>query len=193
MHNTQVNLYRPQNPYNMTPTQNNHPQSLLDQTHNTPPVPQMSLSVQDVMIRKVLTIDATQNAKNAARLMTKFGVSSLMVSDEDDIVGILTQRDILTRVVSSGQDPATTTIREIMTEPIIIVKPETPLDEAIKIMFRERIKKLPVMHREDERMKLVGILSITDVARLQPRLIEDMKTRINQTNMDPAEIDFYIR
>ena len=153
----------------------------------------MSLSVQDVMIRKVLTIDATQNAKNAARLMTKFGVSSLMVSDEDNIVGILTQRDILTRVVSSGQDPATTTIREIMTEPIIIVKPETPLDEAIKIMFRERIKKLPVMHREEEHMKLVGILSLTDVARLQPRLIEDMKTLINQANMDPAEIDFYIR
>ncbi len=153
----------------------------------------MSLSVQDVMVRQVLTIDATQNAKNAARLMSKFGVSSLIVSSDDDIVGILTERDILVRVVSSGQDPATVTIGEIMSEPIIIVKPETPLDEAIKIMFRERIKKLPVMCREEERMKLVGILSITDVARLQPRLIEDIKALIDHAGMDTAEINFYIR
>lgn len=153
----------------------------------------MSLSVQDVMVRQVLTIDATQNAKNAARLMGKFGVSSLIVSSDDDIVGILTERDILVRVVSSGQDPEKVTIREIMTEPIIVVKPETPLEEAIKIMFRERIKKLPVMCREEERMKLVGILSITDVARLQPRLIEDMKTLIDQAGTDPSELNFYIR
>ena len=153
----------------------------------------MSLRVQDVMVREVLTIDAAQNTKNAARLMSKFGVSSLIVSSDADIVGIVTERDIIVRVVSSGQDPEKVTIREIMSEPIIIVKPETPLDEAIKIMFRERIKKLPVMCREDERMKLVGILSITDVARLQPRLIEEMKTLINKAGVDLAEIDFYIR
>lgn len=153
----------------------------------------MSLSVQDVMVREVLTIDAAQNTKNAARLMSKFGVSSLIVSSDADIVGIVTERDIIVRVVSSGQDPEKVTIREIMSEPIIIVKPETPLDEAIKIMFRERIKKLPVMCKEKERMKLVGILSITDVARIQPRLIEEMKTLINQAGVDPEEIDFYIR
>ena len=153
----------------------------------------MPLSVQDVMVRQVLTIDAAQNAKNAARLMSKFGISSLIVSSDGDIVGIITERDIIVRVVSSGQDPAKVTIREIMSEPIIIVKPETPLDEAIKIMFRERIKKLPVMSREKERMKLVGILSITDVARIQPRLIEEMKTLIDQTGTDSEEIDFYIR
>lgn len=145
------------------------------------------------MVRQVLTIDAAQNVTNAARLMSKFGVSSLIVSSDDDIVGIITEKDIIARVVSSGQDPAKVTIREIMSEPIIIVKPETPLNEAIIIMFRERIKKLPVMCREKERMKLVGILSITDVARIQPRLFEEMKTLVSQTGVDPAEIDFYIR
>ena len=105
----------------------------------------MSLCVQDVMVRQVLNIDATQNAKNAARLMGKFGVSSLIVSSDEDIVGILTQRDILTRVVSSGQDPATVTIQEIMTEPIIIVKPETPLDEAINI-YKDEATALATLH-----------------------------------------------
>jgi CBS domain-containing protein len=145
------------------------------------------------MVRQVLTIDAAQSVKNAARLMSKFGVSSLIVSTEDDIVGILTERDILVRVVSSGQDPDKVIIREIMSEPIIAIKPETPLEEAVKIMFRERIKKLPVMCREEGGMKLVGILSITDVARIQPRLIEDMKTLLGQTEMIMTEIDFYIR
>jgi hypothetical protein len=60
-------------------------------------------------------------------------------------------------------------------------------------MFRERIKKLPVMCGEGERMKLVGILSITDVARVQPRLFEEMKSLIDQAGMGPAEVDFYIR
>jgi CBS domain-containing protein len=145
------------------------------------------------MVRQVLTIDAAQSVKNAARLMSKFGVSSLIVSTEDDIMGILTERDILVRVVSSGQDPDKVIIREIMSEPIIAIKPETPLEEAVKIMFRERIKKLPVMCREEGGMKLVGILSITDVARIQPRLIEDMKTLLGQTEMIMTEIDFYIR
>jgi CBS domain-containing protein len=153
----------------------------------------MSLSVQDVMEREILFIDAAKNVKNAARLMSKFGVSSLIVSSEDDIVGIVTERDILVRVVSSGQDPEKVTMREIMSEPIIVVKPETPLNEAIKIMFRERIKKLPVMCGEGERMKLVGILRITDVARVQPRLFEEMKSLIDQAGMGPAEVDFYIR
>jgi CBS domain-containing protein len=145
------------------------------------------------MVRDVLTIDAAQSVKNAARFMSKFGVSSLIVSTEDDIVGILTERDILVRIVSSGQDPAAVTTREIMSEPIIVVRPETPLEEAVKLMFRERIKKLPVVCREEERVKLVGILSITDVARIQPRLIEDIKTLQDHTEMDLAEIDFYIR
>lgn len=153
----------------------------------------MSISVQDVMVRQVLTIDATQTVKNAARFMSKFGVSSLIVSTEDDIVGILTERDILVRVVSSGQDPSKVIIREIMSEPIIVVNPETPLEKAIQIMFRERIKKLPVICCEKERAKLVGILSITDIARIQPRFIEDMKTLLNNSEDDAMEIDFYIR
>ena len=153
----------------------------------------MSLNVQDVMIRQVHTIDAAENAKNAARFMNKFGVSSLIVSSDDDIVGIVTERDISVGVVSSGQNPAKVTIGEIMSDSIIIVNPETPLDEAVKIMFKERIKKLPVMCREEECMKLVGILSLTDVVRTQPSLIEDLKTLIDQAGLDPAEIDFYIR
>ena len=153
----------------------------------------MSICVEDVMVRKVLTIDSNQTAKNAARFMNKFGVSSLLVQNGDDIVGILTERDILARVVASGQDSTHVPVHEIMSEPIIVVNPQTPLDEAVKIMMRERIKKLPVMTNEEDRLRLVGIISLTDVARIQPRLIEEVKALTDQALNGLLEENFYIR
>jgi len=154
----------------------------------------MSLCVKDVMARRVLLVEASSSAKNAARMMNKFGVSSLIVSSEGDVVGILTERDILTRVVASGQDPEQVEVGEIMSEPIIVVNPDTPLEQAVQIMLMERIKKLPVMEKEEGKIKMVGILSMTDIARIQPHLIENIKN-LTQKN-DPelmAELGFYVR
>ena len=157
-------------------------------------VTQMSLCVRDVMARRVLLVQATSSAKNAARMMNKFGVSSLIVSLEGDIVGIVTERDILTRVVASGQNPEEVTVREIMSEPIIVVNPDTPLEQAVQIMLMERIKKLPVMDKDGEKVKLVGILSMTDVARIQPQLIEKIKNLTQKDDPEMmAELGFYVR
>ncbi|GAG50445.1 unnamed protein product, partial [marine sediment metagenome] len=87
------------------------------------------------------------------------GISGLVVLSKGDLVGILTERDILTRVVASGQDPEEVTVREIMTEPVIFVNPIMPVEEAVRIMLQEKIKKLPVVTREEERQRLVGIVS----------------------------------
>ena len=141
-----------------------------------------------------MLVEASSSAKNAARMMNKFGVSSLIVSSEGDVVGILTERDILTRVVASGQDPEQVEVGEIMSEPIIVVNPDTPLEQAVQIMLMERIKKLPVMEKEEGKIKMVGILSMTDIARIQPHLIENIKN-LTQKN-DPelmAELGFYVR
>lgn len=154
----------------------------------------MSLCVKDVMVREVITIDSEQSAKNAARLMAKFGISGLVVLREEELIGILTERDILTRVVASGQNPENITVKEIMTEPIIVVNPMMPLDKAVRIMFQEKIKKLPVVTKVEENLRLVGILSLTDVARLHPKLLEDIRTlaQMNDPTLEP-EVDFYIR
>jgi len=154
----------------------------------------MSLCVRDVMARRVLLVEADSSAKNAARMMNKFSVSSLIVSSEGDIVGIVTERDILTRVVASGQNPEEVTVREIMSEPIIVVNPDTPLEQAVQIMLMERIKKLPVMEKDGEKVKLVGILSMTDVARIQPHLIENIKNLTQKDDPEMmAELGFYVR
>ncbi len=154
----------------------------------------MSICVQDVMAREVITVDSSQSAKNAARLMTKFGISALVVLTDGELVGILTERDIITRVVASGNDSDVVTIKEIMTEPVVVVNPEMPIENAAKIMLHEKIKKLPVVVKEGEGLRLVGILSITDIARLHPQLWENIKkmTEISDGVVE-TEANFYIR
>lgn len=152
----------------------------------------MSICVKDVMIREVITVDANQTAKNAARMMAKYGISGLVVHFKGQIVGILTERDVLTRVVASGQDPEKVTVREIMTEPVIVVNPVMPLEKAINIMFQERIKKLPVVEKNEKSVRLVGIISLTDVARLHPKLLEDIRALVDMTELK-TEPNFYIR
>jgi len=153
----------------------------------------MTLCVQDVMVRRVITVDSSKSAKNAARLMTKFGISGLVVLSKGAIVGILTERDILTRVVASGQDPEEVTVREIMTEPVIFVSPMMPIEEAVRIMLQEKIKKLPVVTREEERLRLVGIVSLTDVASLHPKLLEGIRMLAKMKEEDlEAKAGYYI-
>lgn len=144
------------------------------------------------MVRDVVTLDAKQNAKNAARIMTKFGISGVIVQNKKDIVGILTERDILTRVVASGQNPEDIVVKDIMTEPVIVVSPLMPLGKAVSIMFQEKIKKLPVVAKDEDRVQLVGILSLTDIARLHPQLLEGIRA-LSQMNELEAEADFYVR
>ena len=144
------------------------------------------------MVRDVITLDAKQNAKNAARIMTKFGISGVIVQNEINIVGILTERDILTRVVASGQNPEDIVVNDIMTEPVIVVSPLMPLEKAVGIMFQEKIKKLPVVEKDEGRVQLVGILSLTDIARLHPQLLEGIRA-LSQMNELETEADFYVR
>ena len=154
----------------------------------------MTLCVQDVMAQGVITVDSTQSAKNAARLMTKFNISGLVVLSKGNLVGILTERDILTRVVASGRQPESVTVKEVMTEPVIVVNPIMPLEDAVKIMLLEKIKKLPVVTKLEESLKLVGILSLTDVVRLHPKMMEDMRTMEEIYTMSlEQDAGFYVR
>jgi len=146
------------------------------------------------MAQGVITVDSTQSAKNAARLMTKFNISGLVVLSKGNLVGILTERDILTRVVASGRQPESVTVKEVMTEPVIVVNPIMPLEDAVKIMLLEKIKKLPVVTKLEESLKLVGILSHTDVVRLHPKMMEDMRTMEEIYTMSlEQDAGFYVR
>ena len=139
----------------------------------------MSLKVEDVMVKDVITISYRASVKRAAQVMNKHEIGCLIVVKGRKAVGIVTERDMLKRVVAKAADPRKTRVEEIMSRPLIVVEPDMDLEDAVKLMFEMKIKKLPVV----ERGKLVGLISITDVARFHPHIMDIIKKLAVQENM----------
>ena len=151
----------------------------------------MVLIVRDVMTPQVVTIEPTQSVKNAARRMTMFGISSLLVLSKEGLKGIITEKDIISRVVCMGLEPSKVRVKEIMSEPVIVVGPDEPLEKAVELMLTQRIKKLPVLENDEGSYRLVGILSLLDVAGIHPDLINSIKEMMEMEASEP-EAKFYV-
>ncbi len=139
----------------------------------------MSLKVEDVMVKDVITISYRASVKRAAQVMNKHEIGCLIVVKGRKAVGIVTERDMLKRVVAKAANPQKTKVEEIMSRPLIVVEPDMDLEDAVKLMFEMKIKKLPVV----ERGKLVGLISITDIARFHPHIMDIIKKLAAQENM----------
>jgi CBS domain-containing protein len=131
----------------------------------------MSLKVEDVMVKEVITIDENSTAKEAAEVMNKFEIGCLIAVTKKKAVGIVTERDMLKRVVAESKDASKTKVKDVMTSPLVVVEPSMDLEEAVKLMFQMKIKKLPVV----EEKRLIGLVSLTDIARFQPQMITIFK------------------
>ena len=131
----------------------------------------MSLKVEDIMVKEVITIDEKATVKDAADVMNKFEIGCLLVTREGKAVGIITERDLLKRVVSQVKHPRRTKVEGVMSKPLIVVEPTMELEEAAKLMFRLKIKKLPVVKGG----QLIGLVTLTDLARFQPQMIRLLK------------------
>ena len=134
---------------------------------------QVSLKVEDVMVEDVVTIDADETVKKAVAVMNKEEIGCLIVTKREKAVGIVTERDMLNRVLAQSRNPELTRVSEIMTAPLIVAEPKMELEEAARLMFKMKVKKLPVV--SDGR--LVGLVTLTDIARFQPQIIKMLKKR----------------
>ncbi len=132
---------------------------------------EMALKVEDVMVREVISIDENSTVKEAAEIMNKFEIGCLLIIKGGKAMGIVTERDILKRVVAESKDVAKTKVKDIMSSPLVVVEPNMDLEEAVKLMFQMKIKKLPVIDGKN----LVGLVSLTDIARFQPQIIKILK------------------
>ena len=117
--------------------------------------------VREAMTPSPTTIDAQASAVDAARLMASQDVGSLPVLEGGNLVGMVTDRDLVLHVLAKDVDPHQTTIATVCSENPVVVGPEDSLDEALQRMAREQIRRLPVV---DEK-RLVGILAQADVSR----------------------------
>ncbi len=123
--------------------------------------------VRDVMSKDVRVVRPDTLVKEVVATMNKFNIGSIVVVQSDRPVGIITERDILKRIVEPCLAPETLRAREVMSTPIVTIRDITSIDEAARIMARKRIKRLLVM--EDE--KLVGILTFTDIVTQVPNML----------------------
>jgi len=121
----------------------------------------MSLQVKDVMVTNLITIEADATVKKAAELMDKHDIGCLIVVSYGNPIGIVTERDMLKRIMLQKRDIAKTRVGNIMSAPLIATTPETDIRDAVRLMNERRIKKLPVVQEGE----LIGLVSLTDVMR----------------------------
>jgi CBS domain-containing protein len=120
----------------------------------------MAKSVRDAMTEDPRSIVASASVVEAARLMREEHIGSLPVTDDEQLVGMVTDRDITTRVVADSADPKLTSVGEVYSRDLISVEPDNDLEEALRLMARHQVRRLPVV----ENGKLVGIVAQADIA-----------------------------
>jgi len=122
----------------------------------------LDLKVREIMSPSPLTIPADATVMQAAKAMERHDSSCVFVKSKGRIVGILTERDITRRVVGKGASPRTTKVRSVMTSQIVVTPSEASIEEALKVMTTNKVRRLPVV---DERGDMVGIVGTADVAK----------------------------
>jgi len=136
--------------------------------------------VKEVMNRNVKTVRPEDTVKFAAQIMNEYHIGALVaVSGTGEVVGIVTERDILINVVATGKSGDEVKISEIMTPNIVTITPDKTLEEAADIMTENKIKKLPVVHEG----RLVGIITASDLIAYEKDLIEKVSVLLAASPM----------
>jgi CBS domain-containing protein len=117
------------------------------------------IPVRDIMTRPVITADAELDILSAAKKMGSANVGCLIIVSGEKPTGILTERDLVKKVLALGIDPRCLKVADIMSAPVVSIEPEASLREAAALMIRSGVKRLPVIFQG----KLVGIITDTDL------------------------------
>lgn len=126
------------------------------------------VTVHDAMTPNVLTVDQKTSVAEAAHLMTRFKIGCLIVKNHSNPEGLITESDIIRKVVSKDFKASEITIGEVMSKDLISINPGSELNEAARVMAKNNIRRLPVVING----MLVGILTSSDVLMVSPELTE---------------------
>lgn len=120
--------------------------------------------VRDIMTRNVKTVRTDDTVLDAVQKMNKFNIGSVIVMNNTRPVGIITETNIMRRIVEPRMDAGTVWAKDIMSSPLTFIEPNATVEEAAKIMVQKNIKKVPVVEGE----RLLGILSSSDIVKASP-------------------------
>ncbi len=144
--------------------------------------------VKDIMEEKVQTIDLNTNAKKGAGVMAKKGIGSLVVVDGGRAVGIVTESDLVSKIIADGLDPAKVLVRDIMSTPLITIQPHAKMTDAAKLMHEYKIRRVVVVNEDGS---LAGIITTGHLANALAEKKDYSDVTLNAiAKMNPAGLPY---
>jgi len=134
--------------------------------------------IEDVMTPEPKMLDAKASVRSAAELMRESDIGDVVVLENDRLCGILTDRDIVVRVLADGGNPDMITVGDICSRDLTVLAPTAPIDDAIQLIRERAIRRLPVV---DDTGEVLGIVSIGDLA-----IVRDRKSALADVSAAPA-------
>jgi CBS domain-containing protein len=122
----------------------------------------MGTSIKEVMSSDVRTCEPNATVVDVAKVMAKEDVGPIPVVEGGRLVGLVTDRDLVVRVLAEGKDPETTKVGEVASRELVTVSPDEDLDRALKLLAQHQVRRLPVVEGD----RVVGIVAQADIARL---------------------------
>jgi CBS domain-containing protein len=123
----------------------------------------MARYIHEVMTDRVITMPANASIIDAGKSMRENDIGDVVVTEGDRFLGLVTDRDIVVRAIAEGKDPSNTRLRDVTTEDVRTLSPDSTVAEAVDIMRSDAIRRIPVL----DGARPVGIVSIGDLARLE--------------------------
>jgi CBS domain-containing protein len=142
------------------------------------------MELKDIMVQSVVAIEPERSVKQAAKRMNLYKIGCLIVVNKGKAVGILTERDILKKVVEPSKNAEKTKVGEIMSTKLVVGAPDMDVVDAARMMLQKKIKKLPVVTNN----KLVGLVTFTDIVRamrMEPEIFNAVKDLIKSGWLPP--------
>jgi CBS domain-containing protein len=122
----------------------------------------MADSIRELMTTNPRSLESGSTVIEAARVMRDEDAGIVPIVEGEKLIGTVTDRDIAIRVVAEGKSPESTTVGEIASRELVTIDPQQELDEALRLMARHQVRRLPVVEEDG---KLVGIVAQADIAR----------------------------
>jgi CBS domain-containing protein len=122
----------------------------------------MGMSIRDVMTSEVKACEPSATVVEAAKLMAQEDVGPIPIVEDGRLVGIVTDRDIVVKVIAKGGDSNSTTVGDVASRDLVTISPETEVSEALGLMAENQLRRLPVVEGD----RLVGIVAQADIARM---------------------------
>lgn len=133
------------------------------------------------MTKNVIVVPFGKTILDVAKLMKKNEIGSVIVVEDKagkHAKGIITERDIVYKILAKGEDPYKAEVKDIMSQPLRVVKPDTTIEDAAKAMRENKVKRLPVVNDDNE---LIGLLSEGDIMKIFPVVVDLIEERASMS------------